>query len=116
MIVFTFVKQGDVDSLWALLISGIILAGVAVLGVLAGVTRRSQLAGLFFWAFVGGFIACCILLIINAARLDVYMDDQCSDRGLVRETSGCQDIREYRIFYAPHFLFFPPFESIFDQQ
>lgn len=99
LIIFTFIDEGTVDSLWAFLVSGIILASVAILGFLAGTSRRSQLAGLFFWAFVGAFIACSILLIINAARLDVYMDDQCADNGFTRETTGCQEIREYRIFY-----------------
>lgn len=104
MIIFTFIDEGTVDSLWALLVSGIILAAVSVLGFLAGASRRSQLAGLFFWAFVGGFIACCILLIINAARLDVYMNDQCANGGFARETTGCQEIREYRIIHNILFI------------
>lgn len=51
-IVFTFVKQGTFSSLWGLFISGIILAAIAVLGVLAGTTRRSQLAGLVCTLFI----------------------------------------------------------------
>lgn len=101
------------NSLWAFLISGIILGSVGIIGFLAGTSRRSQLAGLFFWAFLGGFIASAILLIINAARLDVNMDKQCNNNGFARDTDGCRNIREYRIFFSLPLSFFSPLLLLF---
>jgi len=95
MIIFTFVRQGTLGSLWGIFISGIIFASVALLGLLAGTTRRSQLAGLFFWALVAGFAGSLVVLIINAARLDRYMNDRCNNQGFARDTQGCLDTREY---------------------
>ncbi len=96
-IIFTFVKSGTAGSLWGLLVSGIILASVAVIGILAGLTRRSQLAGLFFWALLFGFLASAAVLIVNAATLNHNMNSRCSNSGFARDTTGCQNIREYRI-------------------
>lgn len=104
-IIFTFVKQGTGHSLWGLLVSGIILAIVAVFGLLAGLTRRSQLAGLFFWLFVFGWFASLVVLIVNGALLDNKMDNLCGSAG--RATLTCQDIREYHIItYTAFGVFF----------
>jgi len=96
LIIFTFVKQGNVHSLWGLLVAGIVLAPAALVGLFAGLTRRSQLAGLFFWLFVAGFVAAAVVLIINAARLDVNMDHRCNAYG-GRATTGCDSLRQYHI-------------------
>jgi len=95
LIIFTFVKQGTLGSLWGLFVAGIILASVAIIGLLAGLTRRSQLAGLFFWALLGGFAASLVVMIINGARLDTYMNNRCASSGFARETVGCANLRQY---------------------
>lgn len=40
MIIFTFVNEGSIDTLWGLFVAGCILGGAAVLGFFTGWTLR----------------------------------------------------------------------------
>ena len=46
MIIFTFVDQGRINSLWGLFIAGCILGGAAILGFITGFTLRPGFKGL----------------------------------------------------------------------
>ena len=101
MIIFTFVNQGSIDSLWGLFVAGCILGGAAVLGFFTGWTLRPAAKALFFFGLLGAWLAALAVLIINAALLDNYMNDGCS--GLARPSLACQDYREY------HFITYTAF-------
>ena len=46
MIIFTFVDQGRINSLWGLFVAGCILGGAAILGFITGFTLRPGFKGL----------------------------------------------------------------------
>eukprot|EP01111_Echinosteliopsis_oligospora_P009286 TRINITY_DN26_c0_g1_i2.p1 TRINITY_DN26_c0_g1~~TRINITY_DN26_c0_g1_i2.p1 ORF type:complete len:204 (+),score=43.82 TRINITY_DN26_c0_g1_i2:88-699(+) len=110
MIIFTFVQEGNSQSLWGLLVAGIILCAVSILGYLAGFTLRSQLAGLFFWALLLGFIGSLVVLIVNGAKLSGYMNDRCAGAGFTRTTVQCQNLREYH--YIVYTVFGVAFSTV----
>jgi len=101
MIIFTFVKSGTIHSLWGLFIAGCILGGAAILGFLTGWTLRPALKALFFWVLLFCWIAAVAVLIVNAALLNHYMNNQCG--GNAHSSFTCQHIREY------HFIVYTAF-------
>ena len=101
MIIFTFVDEGRISTLWGLFVAGCILGGAAVFGFLTGWTLRPAFKALFFFVLLASWLAALAVMIVNAAMLNNYMDDRCG--GSKNPTLSCQDIREY------HFITYTAF-------
>ena len=97
MIITSLVHYGSIHSLWGIFAAGCALALAGLVGIFAGLTLRPALAALFFFTLAVAWLCSLAVLIINACFLNGNMNQQCSNRGYSRFSSGCENVRDYHI-------------------
>lgn len=91
MIVFTFVNANSISNMWGIFAAGCAFVVLGLIGFVTGWTLRPAIAGFFFWTSLILWGAAIAALIVNAALLRGYMNDQC---GGFNASLNCQNIRQ----------------------